>query len=104
MDPGEGGSAVYAAVVNYAHNAGKAFIGDPARLSDAALYRRTGAMLASALKFGTTNKHLEPPEYQLRDNSDPSWRTRAEMAEWGRRRKRPVHDRRYNQDDRTQCQ
>lgn len=58
------GSGIYAAVANYAHNAGKVFIGDPAGLSDDALYRRTEAMLSSALKFGTT-RHIEPHPRQL---------------------------------------
>lgn len=67
LDEGEGGSLPYAAVANYAFNTGKTFIGDPAGLSDAALYRRSEAMLNSALRFGTT-RHLEPHEYQLRGN------------------------------------
>lgn len=37
LEEGERGSAVYAAVSNYAHNAGRIFIGDPAGLSDIAL-------------------------------------------------------------------
>ncbi|MDR3418508.1 MAG: hypothetical protein P4L83_20250 [Nevskia sp.] len=64
-----GGSALYHAVANYAHNNGKTFIGDPAGLSDTALRRRTENMLNSALKFGTT-RHLEPHERQL--EGDPS--------------------------------
>lgn len=63
--PGMGGSAIYAAVATYAHNARKVFIGDPAGLSDEALRRRTEAMLSSALKFGTT-RHIEPHPRQLR--------------------------------------
>jgi len=69
LDPGEGGSAVYAAIANYAYNTGKTFIGDPDGLSDEALYRRTEAMLNSALKFGTT-RHLEPHPYQLEGNAE----------------------------------
>lgn len=67
LDPGSRGSAIYAAVANYAHNAGKVFIGDPEGLSDVALRRRTEAMLASALKFGTT-RHLAPHPTQTRGN------------------------------------
>jgi len=47
---GSGGSALYAAVADYAYNTGRVFIGDPEGLSDIALRRRTEAMLSSALK------------------------------------------------------
>ncbi len=63
FNEGKGGSAIYAAVGDYAHNAGLKFIGDPHGLSTVALYRRTEAMLSSALRHGTT-RHLEPHEYQ----------------------------------------
>lgn len=58
------GAAVYSIVANYAHNNKLKFIGDPAGLSDDALFRRTENMLASALKFGTTD-HLAPHQRQL---------------------------------------
>lgn len=64
LGKGEGGSAIYAAIADYALNTGKTFIGDPEGLSAAALRRRTDNMLSSALKHGTT-RHLEPHEYQL---------------------------------------
>jgi diguanylate cyclase (GGDEF)-like protein len=63
FDTGERGSAVYAAVGNYAHNAGKVFIGDPAGLSPDATIRRTSAMLSLALRFGNTD-FMEPSESQ----------------------------------------
>ena len=53
------GSAIYAATADYAYYHNKVFIGDPAGLSDVALFRRTENMLAMALKYGTT-KHLAP--------------------------------------------
>lgn len=58
------GTALYNLVATFAHNAGKLFIGDPNGLSDAALYRRTENMIASAAKFGTT-EHLYPHERQI---------------------------------------
>lgn len=69
VDEGSGGSAVYAAVANWARNTGRTFVGDPAGLSPEALRRRTDAMLSSALKFGTT-RHLEPHEYQLQGDAN----------------------------------
>lgn len=66
---GDRGAGVYAAVANYAHNAGKTFIGDPAGLSEAAVVRRTVAMLASALRFGTT-EHLEAAPEQIAGNPE----------------------------------
>lgn len=64
LTEGERGSAIYAAVGNYAHNAGGTFIGDPAGLSEAATVRRTSAMLSLALRFGTTD-FMEPSKEQL---------------------------------------
>lgn len=61
---GDRGSAIYAAVANYAHNNGKVFVGDPNGLSEAAVMRRTVAMISSALRFGTT-EHIEPAAEQL---------------------------------------
>ena len=65
LEEGERGAGFYAAVMNYAHNAGKRFVGDPAGLSEAAVVRRTSAMLSSALRFGTT-EHLDAAAEQLR--------------------------------------
>ncbi len=64
FDEGEQGGSVYAAVGNYAHNAKKVFIGDPAGLSEAAVVRRTKHMLGLALRFGTTD-FIEPSPEQL---------------------------------------
>lgn len=64
LEKGDGGSAIYAAVADYALNTKRKFIGDPAGLSDDALRRRTDAMLSSALKHSTT-EHLEPHERQI---------------------------------------
>jgi len=64
LEKGDGGSAIYAAVADYALNTKRKFIGDPAGLSDDALRRRTDAMLSSALKHSTTD-HLEPHERQI---------------------------------------
>jgi len=61
---GSGGSALYAAVADYAYNTGRLFIGDPEGLSDIALRRRTEAMLSSALKHGAT-RHLAPHPRQI---------------------------------------
>lgn len=58
------GALLYALVSTYAHNNGKLFIGDPNGLSDAALFRRTEHMIASAMKFDTT-EHLYPHERQV---------------------------------------
>jgi len=67
LDPGEGGNFVYAAVLNYAHNAKKVLIGDPAAVSQDAVVRRTVAMLSSALRFGTT-RHMRPAAEQTEGN------------------------------------
>lgn len=64
LSSGQGGSAIYAAVADYAFNVGKTFIGDPEGLSAKALRRRTDAMLSSALKHGTT-RHLAPHPDQV---------------------------------------
>lgn len=64
LDEGGAGSAIYAAVADYAANTGRVFIGDPAGLSDIALRRRTDAMLSSALKHGSTD-HLAPHRRQI---------------------------------------
>lgn len=64
LEEGQMGSGIYAAVGNYAHNAGRTFIGDPAGLSEAAVVRRTSAMLSLALRFGRTD-FMEPAAEQL---------------------------------------
>lgn len=66
---GDEGSAVYHGVANYAYNTGKTFIGDPQGLSEDAVIRRTGAMLSSAVRFGTTS-HLGASREQM--NGDPA--------------------------------
>lgn len=76
LHEGDQGARLYAAVANYAHNAGKVFIGDPEGLSDVAIRRRTENMLSSALKFGTT-RHLFAHELQMlgEDGTRPlDWR------------------------------
>lgn len=65
------GSSLYNIAATYAHNNGKVFIGDPNGLSAAAVYRRTEAMLSSALKYGTT-RHLHPDKRQIRTNTQNS--------------------------------
>ncbi|MEN9926072.1 MAG: hypothetical protein RL268_2198, partial [Pseudomonadota bacterium] len=69
LSSGDGGSAIYAAVSDYALNTDRIFIGDPAGLSSAALVRRTDAMLSSALKHGTT-RHLAPHQAQIDGDAD----------------------------------
>lgn len=61
---GDNGSQVYMATAEYALNAGKVFIGDPAGLSDDALIRRTDLMLSIALKHRSTD-HIDPHPRQL---------------------------------------
>ena len=63
-EPGTGGGLAYVIAMDYAHNTGSRFIGDPAALSDEALIRRPEHMLSSALKWGTT-EHLAPHPRQL---------------------------------------
>lgn len=65
LPEGGAGSAVYAAVGDYARNTGRVFVGDPAGLSDVALRRRTENMLSSAFRWGSTN-HIEPHERQVK--------------------------------------
>ncbi|HJV76545.1 MAG TPA: PLxRFG domain-containing protein, partial [Noviherbaspirillum sp.] len=65
LDPAKGfGAAIYNIAANYAHNTDRIFIGDPAGLSDEAMFRRPQQMLSSALKFGTT-EHLAPHPRQV---------------------------------------
>lgn len=59
------GSALYAGLLNYAYNTQGRLVGDPAGVSDMAIFRRTENMLASALKFGTT-QHMVPAREQMR--------------------------------------
>lgn len=69
VEQGGGGQAIYAAVANYAYNAGKVFGGDPAGLSKSAIFRRTSNMLSSALRFGTT-RHLDAAKEQIDGDMD----------------------------------
>lgn len=62
LKSGDSGNAVYAAVGNYAVNAGKVFIGDPKGLLEAAVLRRTNAMLSLALHYGRTDFMEASPE------------------------------------------
>ena len=78
LEKGEGGSAIYAAVLNYAHNAKKRLIGDPKGLSVDAIIRRTSAMLSSALRFGTT-RHMAAATEQMA--GDPE--ARIAPLKWG---------------------
>ena len=64
-----GGGLAYTLAATYAHNTEKLFIGDPNGLSDAALFRRTEHMIASAMKFGTTD-HLYPHERQIAEGME----------------------------------
>lgn len=63
LDEGDGGNAIYAALMGYAASADKVFIGDPAGLSDVAMRRRLEAMISSAIKHGSTD-HMQPHERQ----------------------------------------
>ena len=63
------GAGVYNAIAGFAHNAGFEFIGDPAGLSPDATFRRTRAMLSSALRYGTT-KHFSAANEQIRGNKE----------------------------------
>lgn len=68
LDSGiSGGSRIYSAVGNYAFNNNKVFVGDPAGLSDVALFRRTENMLSLGLKFGTT-RFMRPHRKQVNNN------------------------------------
>jgi hypothetical protein len=62
FEEGDSGTGVYAAVGNYAYNAKKVFIGDPMGLSEAAVVRRTSAMLSLAIRFGSTDFMDAAPE------------------------------------------
>ena len=62
--PANLGTKAYNIAATFAHNTGQIFIGDPNGLTDMALRRRTDQMLASALKFGTT-QHLAPHPRQV---------------------------------------
>jgi hypothetical protein len=64
LTPGEGGSAVYAAVGNHAANTGRVFIGDPEGLSPDAVIRRTHAMISLALRHGRTD-FVRPSSEQI---------------------------------------
>ncbi|WP_146033753.1 PLxRFG domain-containing protein [Alicycliphilus denitrificans] len=64
LDEGDGGNAIYAALMDYAASEGKVFIGDPTGLSDVAMRRRLEAMISSAIKHGSTD-HMEPHARQV---------------------------------------
>ncbi|MDH4418906.1 MAG: PLxRFG domain-containing protein [Acidovorax sp.] len=64
LKPGQMGGQVYNIAATFAHNTGRIFIGDPSGLSDVAMVRRAEQMLASALKFGTTD-HIAPHPRQV---------------------------------------
>jgi hypothetical protein len=72
------GSAVYAALFQYALNDGKVLIGDPNGLSPEALLRRTEHMLSAALKHGTTRmmaphpRQVDPTQGQW-DSGPQAW-------------------------------
>ena len=70
LKEGSSGSRIYMVAADWAYNNGWVFQGDPAGLSDKAVYRRTETMLASAIKHGTT-RHLEPhPKQKLHWTND----------------------------------
>ena len=64
LKEGGQGKFIYNIAATLAHNTGRILIGDPGGLSDIAMRRRTEHMLASALKFGTT-QHLAPHPRQV---------------------------------------
>jgi len=72
MREGTGGSEIYAIAMNYAHNNGKVFIGDPGGLSVVAQHRRLENMISSALKFKTTD-HMMPHPQQMGVFDDQVW-------------------------------
>lgn len=74
----DGGNQIYAAVANWAHNAGFKFQGDPVGVSADAVIRRTVNMLSSALRFGTT-KHLDVAREQAKGDPDNG----VEPLKWG---------------------
>lgn len=58
------GNLIYQIVGTWAHNNGYRFIGDPAGLSEEALFRRAENMFVNALRTGST-RHLYPHPYQI---------------------------------------
>ncbi|WP_278394938.1 hypothetical protein [Acinetobacter venetianus] len=78
LQEGDIGSGIYSAVGNYTYNTGKVFIGDPAGLSDAAVVRRTSAMLSLALKFEST-RFMEPSVEQRKGDDSKG----VASLEWG---------------------
>ena len=64
LGEGDGGNAIYSALMDYAATNDKVFIGDPAGLSDIAMRRRLEAMISSAIKRGSTD-HMEPHARQV---------------------------------------
>jgi hypothetical protein len=63
------GSALYAAIANYAHNTGKVFEGDSAGLNAIGSMRRLENMISTALKFGSTD-HIRPHDLQKNPTKD----------------------------------
>lgn len=78
LEDGGGGQQIYWAVANYAFNNKMKFVGDPLGLSEAAVARRTANMLATAIKFGTT-EHIEPAQQQIWGDPDAG----ITPLEWG---------------------
>lgn len=64
-----GGSKIYAALLNYAHNAGLKFVGDYAGVSPIATFRRTENMMSAALKFGGKTGFMAPSATQMNPQS-----------------------------------
>lgn len=64
LGEGDGGSTIYAALMDYAAGNDMVFVGDPAGLSDIAMRRRLEAMISSAIKHGSTD-HMEPHARQV---------------------------------------
>jgi hypothetical protein len=65
-DEGFGGSGVYAAIGNWAHNNGYVFAGDRDGITSTGKLRRLENMVSLALKFGTTD-HIAPHPDQMRE-------------------------------------
>lgn len=74
------GSLIYQIVGTWAYNSGKTFIGDPAGLSNRALFRRTANMLSNALRTGSTD-HLAP--HVLQTDAGLKWRKGDELYNIG---------------------
>lgn len=88
LKSGDMGGAIYAAVGNYARNAGLKFIDDPAGVSDYAILRRPMHMLSLALRFGSTDfldvSYNFETESRKRGLVDLDWRKSSETAKMAR--------------------